>query len=548
MKKVLLSAYILCVAAGSAAAQQAAPAASRPNPFFTVLHDVEYARAGSKPLLLDLYVPDNAREPQPVVVWIHGESSGKYPSPAARLVGDGYAVASIDYRPEREAKFPARVEDAKAAIRWLRANAAKYKFDAAHIGVWGEGEGGQLAALLGTTGDVKTLEGAAGNLDQSSRVQAVVDYSGPAGTGPANAATYATKDDPPFLLVHGSADAAVPPAQSEALSAALKAAGVDARLEIAAAAGHAFKEVNRSRMAEIAETFLDKNLRDGKRTRISLERLSAPEDAWEDPITDEFPGTQYKLYPTPSRGAGTRASYLIYLPPDYETSKTRRYPVIYYLHGLTNTSRDCGWMVEHMDASIRAGRMPPVILVSVNGLTRGWYVNSKDGKQLTESAVMDLIPHIDATYRTIATREGRAIEGMSMGGFGTFRLGFKYPNLFGTVSGIAAALHPLEEMREEDHRFDVVYGDPAYLEAVAPWTIVEKNADSIRGRTLVRITVGDADPLQVRNQNFHDLLTRLKIEHSYDIAKGAVHNYREVFQRLGYDPFEFWNKAFAKAK
>src|SRR5207244_1871480 len=114
---------------------------------------------------------------------IHGggwSAGDKFPTPAARLVAAGYAIASVEYRLTGEAKFPAQIHDCKAAIRWLRANAQKYNLDSAHIGVWGHSSGGHLVSLLGTSGDVKELEGAEGNLDQSSRVQAVVDFSGPA--------------------------------------------------------------------------------------------------------------------------------------------------------------------------------------------------------------------------------------------------------------------------------------------------------------------------------------------------------------------------------
>ena len=91
----------------------------------------------------------------------------------------GYAVASINYRLSQHAVFPAQIEDCKAAIRWLRANAAKYGLDPDHIGVWGASAGGHLVAMLGTTGGVKEFEGTGGNLDQSSRVQCVVDWFGP---------------------------------------------------------------------------------------------------------------------------------------------------------------------------------------------------------------------------------------------------------------------------------------------------------------------------------------------------------------------------------
>jgi S-formylglutathione hydrolase FrmB len=202
-----------------------------------------------------------------------------------------------------------------------------------------------------------------------------------------------------------------------------------------------------------------------------------------------------------------------------------------------------------LDRAIREGRMPPTIVVFVQGLPRGWYVDSFDGKQPVETAVIkELIPYVDANYRTIATREGRAVEGFSMGGFGALRLGFKYPDLFATVSSFAAALHTLAEMQEEDHRFPVVYGSAEYLEQVAPWTIVEQNADQIRGRQLIRMMVGDADELLPRNRDFHERLTKLNIEHTFNVAPKAVHSDREIIQNLDYDLFLFWNKAFAKAR
>src|SRR5439155_10027546 len=135
-----------------------------------------------------------------------------------------------------EAKFPAQIHDCKAVIRWLRANAQKYNLDSAHIGVWGHSSGGHLVSLLGTSGNVKELEGAEGNLDQSSRVQAVVDFSGPAdllrtdpsGTKPkdndgyrafiggrllhhqgiakaASPLTFGCPDHPPVVIAHGTA-------------------------------------------------------------------------------------------------------------------------------------------------------------------------------------------------------------------------------------------------------------------------------------------------------------------------------------------------------
>ncbi len=161
--------------------------AQRPQPRLpegTKVHrDIDYVKNGHERQKLDLYIPEKPDTPLPVIVWIHGggwmNGSKDGGGPALPFVGKGYAVASINYRLSQHAPFPAQIEDCKAAIRWLRANAGTYNLDPHHIGVWGASAGGHLVALLGTSGDVKDLEGSEGSPDQSSRVQAVVDFFGP---------------------------------------------------------------------------------------------------------------------------------------------------------------------------------------------------------------------------------------------------------------------------------------------------------------------------------------------------------------------------------
>ena len=138
--------------------------------------------AGHERNRLDLYLPEKVKGRLPVVVWIHGGAwmeGSKDDCPAVPFAAEGCAVASINYRLSQHAIFPAQIQDCKAAIRWLRANADKYHLDPDHIGVWGASAGGHLVALLGTTAAVKEFEGRGGNLDQSSRVQCVLDWYGP---------------------------------------------------------------------------------------------------------------------------------------------------------------------------------------------------------------------------------------------------------------------------------------------------------------------------------------------------------------------------------
>ena len=146
------------------------------------LRDLAYVDGGVEHQKLDLYLPENASVPCPLIIWIHGgafSGGDKAGCPALRMTEQGYAVASLNYRLSGEAPFPALIEDCKAAVRWLRAHAEKmHRLDPEHFGAWGSSAGGHLVAFLGTSGGVQEFDKGA-NLNLSSRVQAVCDYYGP---------------------------------------------------------------------------------------------------------------------------------------------------------------------------------------------------------------------------------------------------------------------------------------------------------------------------------------------------------------------------------
>src|SRR5439155_2864928 len=136
-----------------------------------------------------------------------------------------------------------------------------------------------------------------------------------------------------------------------------------------------------------------------------------------------------------SSAAGANVSYFIYTPEAYDTAKEQRFPVLYWLHGSGGGLAGVPRLVSHFDGAIRAGKIPPMLVVLPNGLASSMWCDSKDGKVPMETIVLkELLPVIDATYRTIATREGRILEGFSMGGYGAAHLGFKHPELFATIS------------------------------------------------------------------------------------------------------------------
>jgi acetyl esterase/lipase len=298
----LLASLLLVIAVATWGTQVAESAQGRHRrrdfPDVNIVRDVTYKHIDGRNLQLDIYSPKSITHPLPVVLWIHGHRwsyGSKEQRPPVNLMAQGYIVASLDYRPSGEASFPAAIEDCKAAVRWLRANAIAYHIDPDHIGAWGHSAGGHLAALLGTSGGVVELEGAGDNSTFSSRVQAVCDMSGPSdilqfyeavskstdgsarrakssieqflgGSVEQNRAkaiaaspiTYVSKDDAAFLIIHGENDMSIPVSQSEAFSDKLKAAGVDATLEIAKGRGHGVGGPN---FASEIISFFDKHLK-----------------------------------------------------------------------------------------------------------------------------------------------------------------------------------------------------------------------------------------------------------------------------------------------
>jgi pectinesterase len=225
-----------------------------------VERDIVYATYGERKVMLDLYLPKQPGAGKiPCIVVIHGGGwrSGdktRFAALAGELAGRGFAAACIGYRLLPEVEFPAPVMDCKAAVRWVRANAAKHGIDPDRIGAIGGSAGAHLAAMLGTSSGEARLEGEGGNPGVSSRVQAVVAMATPADMSAfaertkiekglaalISPVTHVTKDSAPVLLMHGTMDRTVPMAQSELLLATYRKAGARAELVKVDGAPHAF--------------------------------------------------------------------------------------------------------------------------------------------------------------------------------------------------------------------------------------------------------------------------------------------------------------------
>ena len=259
-----------------------------------------YVADGTDRQRLNVFFPEKSAKPLPLIVWIHGgawSAGSKDHCPAMRLLEDGYAVASVTYRFSQHGVFPAQIEDCRAAIRWLRGHAAELNIDPTRIGAWGSSAGGHLVALLGVAGDHAAWDKGE-NLDQSARVQAVVNWFGPAdlltmgaqsdsdsrikhddANSPesrliggavqeqkekaraASPVTYATEDDAPMLLMHGDRDELVPHAQSIELRDALQKAGAEATLQTLPGAGHGSGDFGKRETFEAVRAFFALHLK-----------------------------------------------------------------------------------------------------------------------------------------------------------------------------------------------------------------------------------------------------------------------------------------------
>ncbi len=257
--------------------------------------DLLYATHDNIDLKLDLYLPEaESASPLPVVIWVHGGgwlNGSKDKCMAAFLAQHGFAVASISYRLTDKAQWPGQIDDCYAAVRWLRTEGENYGIDGTRIGAWGSSAGGHLVALMGTREP-------GGNNEVSAKLQAVCDWFGPTNllTMPPNnvsetrtaeqvansngakllgatvrevpdlakdasAIFQISKDDPPFLIMHGSEDPGVPLSQSITFHDALQKAGVKSQFVIVKGAKHGGKEFQTDKIRNTVVTFFNGTLK-----------------------------------------------------------------------------------------------------------------------------------------------------------------------------------------------------------------------------------------------------------------------------------------------
>ena len=558
-----------------------------------------------------LAIPAYIRKPSgpgpfPVVLLLHGGRYGKEAtyglgramrSPMVDFIKQGWAIYSVDYRPAEKISIePIETDDTVEAIKTVR----QLPFiDPARLGLMGGSHGANVGSKVisrvDTSGAVLCAPAALDLIEVKKAVAAgekVVpillkligdmekQYGGsaeeiekdPAKYGYHTAMTDVADVRCPVLIVNARNDDNSPIPVIDAYVKKLRAAGKQVETYLPATGGHGFywgrpdgaeyQESTRLAVAFFQQQF-SKQAEAPKAAASTGESSVAKKPRnynygsmdWVDPDKTEPAGTRYKTFH--SKTINGDVSYMVYLPPDYDAQEKEsvRYPVLYELHASGGTPGRAANIVPRFDKLIRAGKIPPMIIVCPNGL-RGatMYSDTKNGEYPVESVIVkDLIPHVDATYRTIASRTGRALDGFSMGGFGAAHLGFKYPEMFGVVSIQAPPLlgpdltQPLPRQAWSKLFFTAMGGDIEYFRENDPFALAAKNADALRDRSFIRIVchIEDQNWLAPQCEKLHEVLMDHTIPHQFlYLSNVKSHNAGQVAATMGDAGYMFFGSSF----
>ena len=286
---------------------------------------------------------------------------------------------------------------------------------------------------------------------------------------------------------------------------------------------------------------------------LAAAQLPVPPDRSLGWVTAEVKAPRVAFRTFPSAVLGAKVSYHVYTPPAYDKLGARL-PVLYWLHGTNGGIEGIQLLAKFFDEAMQLGRAPAMLVVFVNGLPRSLWADSKDGAAPVETAfIKEVITDVDRTFRTVASREGRILEGFSMGGYGAARLGFKYPQLFAGISILAGGPFDLELegpralqspiLRERVLR-EVCGNDLEYFKAISPLTLADQASAALRDEhVVIRQAVGEEDDTRELNRLFHDRMTELNIAHEYYEVPRARHEALALLKALASDNGGFYRRA-----
>jgi endo-1,4-beta-xylanase len=243
---------------------------------------------------------------------------------------------------------------------------------------------------------------------------------------------------------------------------------------------------------------------------------------------------------------GIDVGYYVYLPKGYETNKKKKYPVVYHLHGGRPGSESKSVSLStFIDQAMRTQKIAPTIYVFPNGGPMSWYnyPQIKNG-QGEDIFVKELIPHVDATYRTFGIRAKRGIQGFSQGGRGTTRIIFKHPELFGSTAPGGSGYEPEERIRDnEGAESENIRFAPGY----DAWSLAKaysKRKDAPPLNPL--IWVGTKGFNYEYNLKFMKYLDTLKIPYEKLIVPDAPHSTKIIYEKSGIKLMQFHDRNFGK--
>lgn len=267
---------------------------------------------------------------------------------------------------------------------------------------------------------------------------------------------------------------------------------------------------------------------------------------WVNPLMQEYPGVSHATFKSPSMELDV--GYCIYLPPacSKSGSENQRFPVVYYLHGGRPGSEVKSVRLStFVHKYITDGSVPPMIYVFVNGGPVSHYNMPERENAMGEDVfVKELIPHIDATYRTIADRSGRGLEGFSQGGRGTTRIMFKHPHLFCSAAPGGAGHSTEKRISEENGREDenLIFA-PGYN----TWDLARKYAAKPEPSLRILVHVGTKGFNYENNLEYMTFLESLKIPFDRLIVPDVPHSAGEIYEKRGLKLVQFHAANFREA-
>jgi enterochelin esterase family protein len=246
-------------------------------------------------------------------------------------------------------------------------------------------------------------------------------------------------------------------------------------------------------------------------------------------------GSRIEYATMSSAALGQDLKFAVQLPPSYDKDPKRKFPVVYFLHGMFGNEGE--FEKRGVAAAINrlreSGKIGELIIVAPNG-KNSFYLNAKNGEKYEDAIIKDLIPHIEKTYRVLGTRDARAIQGISMGGFGALALAFKHPEMFSSVTAHCAAVFAeLPNASGTDRRSQFIMGlvgnifgnppDNEFFHANNPMDLAETNAAMIKKSGLkIYFDVGDQDRYGFTqpNKDFDARLTKAGVDHEFHVFPG----------------------------